>query len=446
MSTKLFDIWFRLSSSLWFIPALMVALSIGLWYGMIQLDGFLEESDSPFTWIFASSADGVRALLAAIAGSIITVAGVVFSITIVVLSQSAAQFGPQLVKSFMQDKSTQLTLGIFSATFVYSLLTLGSVRGNGDSTNSQAATALAVLLSLASIGILIRFIHNMARSVQSNRIIAGIIKEMGASIGRVFPASSAKVTETDKKDEFKSFLPDDFDRTARPVLASSNGFIQAIDLHKLLRAAEEKNVILKVRCTPGGFVSWKSALVSAGPVGYLGEDFDERIRKAFVIGDDRTAEQDIEFSIERLSMIAVRALSPSINDPYTASICIRWLGVMLCRLAGLNFHNSLHFDKEKKLRVITEPVSYGEFLDAAFNEIRHSAASPMVFLYLLENIGIISEFINKPDDYSALMRHAGYIEEESRRKLAGHDLQKVKEKFDSIVITLNANRPGAKQA
>ena len=426
MKSKVFDIWYRLSSSLWFVPSLMVALSIGLWYGMGRLDAYLIEQSFSLGWIFSSGVEGTRSILSTIAGSIITVAGVVFSITIVVLSQLAGQFGPQLVKSFMQDKSTQIALGIFSATFIYSLLALSSVRNTNGDSPSQAATALALLLALASIGVLIRFIHGMARSVESNRIIAAVVKEMNASLDRVFPSGPPKGPLG--RDMAMDTALDNIDTVGCAVIASKSGFLQAVDLGRLVRIAEESDVVINVRFSPGEFIPWKAELVSLWPAECADENLSVKIRRAFVIGDERTTEQDIELSIERLSMIAARALSPSINDTYTAVICLRWLGVMLCQIAERSFLEPYHYDKEKRLRIITRPVRFSAFVSAAFDEIRHSAGSPEVFVGLLENIDTVSRFIKSPEDRDNLVRHARDIEFYSRRKLSGGDLQKVENK------------------
>ena len=262
MKSKVFDIWFRFISSLWFIPAIMVISAIILWYVMSLVDATLDEWNISLWWVYSGGLEGARSIFSTIASSIITVAGVVFSITIVVLSQSAGQYGPQLVRSFMQDRSTQIALGTFVATFIYSLLTLGTLRGISGDSPPQAGTTLALLLALASIGVLIQFIHNMARSIQSNRIIARVAKEMNGSINRVFPAGSGHNTADQLKNN-ETPIPDTFDATARPIFSSQSGFIQAIDLDKLMRVAEKMDLIFKIQLNPGQFVPWKGRLGSA---------------------------------------------------------------------------------------------------------------------------------------------------------------------------------------
>ncbi|MDD5701798.1 MAG: DUF2254 domain-containing protein, partial [Dehalococcoidales bacterium] len=416
MKSKVFEIWFRFISSLWFIPAIMVISAIILWYVMSLVDATLDEWNISLWWVYSGGLEGARSIFSTIASSIITVAGVVFSITIVVLSQSAGQYGPQLVRSFMQDRSTQIALGTFVATFIYSLLTLGTLRGISGDSPPQAGTTLALLLALASIGVLIQFIHNMARSIQSNRIIARVAKEMNGSINRVFPAGSEHNTADQLKNN-ETPIPDTFDATARPIFSSQSGFIQAIDLDKLMRVAEKKDLIFKIQFNPGQFVPWKGRLVSAWPAEHVGEKLAESIQKAFTIGDERTTEQDVEFSIERLAMIAVRALSPGINDPYTAIICIKWLGVMLSQLAEHSSLPSYHYDKNAKLRIVTNPVLFSAFADAAFNEIRYSASSPVIFIQLLDVIDLVSNIIKTPQGHDILSKHARDIDYESRQKL-----------------------------
>jgi len=434
VKSRLFDIRYRLVSSLWFIPLLMVVLAMVLWYAMSLVDTDLSERNISFWWFYSGGIEAARSILSTIASSIITVAGVVFSITIVVLSQSAGQFGPQLVKSFMQDRSTQIALGTFVATFIFSLLTLVTLRGISGNSQPQAVTTLALLLALASIGVLINFIHNMARSIQSNRIISAIVKEMNGSIGRIFPSSSESSSSHHPESD-KTSLPDTFESTARSVLSTRSGFIQAIDIDKLMQVSARKELILRIRFNPGQFVPWKGRLVSAWPADHMDEKLDRSIQKAFIIGDERTTEQDVAFSLERLAMIAVRALSPGINDPYTATICIKWLGVMLSRLAEQSSLPSYHFDKKGRLRIVTSPVMFSVFADTAFNEIRHSASSPVIFIQLLDAIGAVSNFTEYPQ-HRILLKHSRDIDFESRRKLTGSDLQRVRDKYMEVLKKL----------
>ncbi len=411
----------------------MVALSIGLWYLMTWVDTVLGEEGVTLWWVSFGGVESARSILSTIASSTITVAGVVFSITIVVLSQSASQFGPQLVKNFMQDRSTQLTLGVFSGTFIYSLFMLSSLRGATGETLPQSGITVALLLAATSIVFLINFIHAMAKSIQSNRTISAVIRELDRSVQRAFPEPS----EEEGSVHMQVVLPADFENRAIPIITVNPGFLQTNDMAKLITIAEKKDLIISLAHIPGDFVPFRGELGLAWPREHLDDRVLRDLRGAFIIGDERTTEQDIRLSIERLAMIATRALSPSVNDPYTAGICVDWLGSSLCRLAERTVPEPAHYDGSGRLRVMSRPLGLGDMLDIAYIQIRHSAESPLVFSTMLNSLAHISVCITSLEDRNALMHNIRLTRIAMEKKVPPHDLPPLRRAYIAAIAAVN---------
>ena len=191
MRVRIVSLWEEIRSSYWFVPALMAALSAALSFATIALDEALDrEFIIAFGLVWSGGAEGARGLLSTVAGSMITVAGVIFSITIASFAQASSQFGPHLLRSFMRDTGNQIVLGTFIATFVYSLLVLRTVRSdtNGGEVVPYVSVTLSMLLALASLGLLIYFIHHTSRSIQAPVVISAVADDLLESIDRLFPA------------------------------------------------------------------------------------------------------------------------------------------------------------------------------------------------------------------------------------------------------------------
>jgi uncharacterized membrane protein len=189
MKTKLLKLWDSLRATFWLVPTLMAIMAIGLSFAMVALDEAVGNRVlEKVGWVWAGGPEGARGLLSTVAGSMITVAGVVFSITIVALSLASSQYGPRLLRNFVRDKGNQIVLGSFIATFVYCLLVLRTVRGDDGAHFVPAiAITLGMVLTLASLGVLIYFIHHVSISIQAATIIGLVSHELNEVIERLFP-------------------------------------------------------------------------------------------------------------------------------------------------------------------------------------------------------------------------------------------------------------------
>jgi len=436
MKTKFSKLLDSLHSSFWFVPTLMVVLAIGLSFLTIQIDQSADtEIIGNLGWAYALGPNGSRAILSAIAGSMVSVATTAFSITIVALQLASSQFGPRLLRNFMQDTGNQIVLGTFISTFVYSLLVLRTI--NGVAKNEfvpHLAVTCGIGLAIASIGVLIYFIHHSASSIQVDNVISKVGRELDDVIDRLFPKQIGRGASKQRQ-EPSSEIPANFDRDACPIQASSSSYIQAIDADQLMQTAIKENLLLQLQHRPGDFVVKGSPIAIVYPAEAVNKKLAEQINSAFLVGSQRTDQQDIEFSINQLVEIASRALSPGINDPFTAVRCIDQLSAALCHLAQREIPSAYRYDDEDKLRVIAKPVSFVDVIDAAFNQIRqYGRTSVSVTMRLLEAIAVIAPFTHTKVDRSALLRHANMIERGSHEEISEElDQKDVKERYLAAV-------------
>ncbi len=410
MPTRLLYLWDSLRTSYWLVPAVMSIAAAGLAFGTVTIDHTVRESLSDW-WIYSGGPQGARAVLSTIAGSMITVAGVVFSITIVALSLASGQFGPRLLRNFIRDRNNQFVLGTFTGTFIYCLLVLRTVVGTGETEFVPGlAVAVGILLALASLGVLIHFIHHVAITIQANQIIATVSQEMHATIDRLWPDELGQDLIKDFEDAGRADLPDHFESQARTVAACGNGYVGAIEQERLMRLAKEHDVVVRLLRRPGQFVIEGNPLALVWPGDRVDNELARIINGTVLFEVQRTPYQDVEFTVDQLVEVAVRALSPGINDPFTAIICVDWLSEALGRLARRSMPSPYRYDDEGKLRVVTRGVSFADVVDAAFNQIRqYGRTSASVMIHMLDAVAAVSYVVRRPSDRIALERHAKLI-------------------------------------
>jgi uncharacterized membrane protein len=405
----------KLHSSYWFIPSVMAIMAGILASLLVYLDLLYEENRLiELSWINLTGAAGARAILSTVAGSMITVTGIVFSITIVTLSLTSQQFGPRLLQNFMRDRGNQFVLGMVTSTYLYCLLVLRTVSETERSPFVPHLSILvAVLLAILCVGVLIYFIHHVAESIQVTNIIAGVSRDLSSCIDRQFPEKISETvgsTETDRASV--GWLPENFDGEVRSLPALSSGYLQGIDFSGLLKLTEEKDLILRIGHRVGHFIVAGAPLLEVWPgkAGASG-DLAKEMSEFFIIGHKRSQDQDPEFLLNELVEIAARALSPGINDPFTAISCVNHLGVALSNLAQRVFPQNLKKDGTDKVRVILYPTTFEQMVNVAFNQIRQYGRTHVaVTLSLLENIRVIIPFARNQEQRDALLRQAALIE------------------------------------
>ncbi len=405
MKARLLFLIERLRTSYWLVPSTMTFISALFAVTIVELDrvavlgGFLRH------WSYGGGAEGARAVLETIASSMITVAGVVFSITVVALSLASSQFGPRLLRNFIRDRSSQFVLGTFVSTFVYCILVMRTVRSEDEQFVPHMSVAFGVAFALWSLGVLIFFIHHVAVSIQADRIIRVVSDELLETIDSLFPE---KEEFTAQSAPAGSVLPSEDD--AAEIAAGESGYLSGISVEELVRLAEREDLFVRIVVRPGHFIVRGSVLCRISPRERLNRTCESSLAKLFVIGQQRTALQDLEFTVNQLVEIAVRALSPGVNDPFTAVICVDRIGEALCRLAERKFPPPEEFDSTGRIRVVRYPVTFSDITDAALNQIRqYGRSSVAVSLRLLDMLAVVARFVRRNGDRVAVERHAALV-------------------------------------
>jgi uncharacterized membrane protein len=435
---KISALWDSLRTSYWFVPMLMALASVALWSGVYYLDILLKSDPGRYiSWIYTGGPDGAREVLSVTAGSMITIAGVTFSITIVALTLASQQFGPFLLRNFMRDTGNQIVLGTFIATFIFCLLALRTVRGVNDITFvPHVSVSVGVVMAMLSLGVLIYFIHHVSAFIQVSNIIAVVSQDLDEAIDRIFPEKLGRDAEPDSSEDWK--IPERFDEESGPVTITARGYIKAIDNDKLLGLAKEESIVISLLKRPGDFVAEGDVTARVWPANSLSDSISAGINESFIVGSQRTSPQDAEFVINQLVEIAVRALSSGFNDPFTAVICIDHIGAGLRRLAGRAIPSPLRKDEENILRVVAYPRTFTEMAASAFDQIRHYGSSnPVVSRRLLETIYDLAGHIRREEDRQALLRHAEMIERGSNGIPEKEDRNEVYELYRRTRLALS---------
>ena len=435
----------KLRVSFWFLPTLMATGAVVMALGMVALDQTVtDERLHAWGWAYSGGAQGASAVLQTIAGSMITIAGVVFSLPLVALSLASSQYGSRLLRNFMRDTMTQLVLGTFVATFLYCLLVLRTIRRTEEGGFvPHLSVTLGVLFAIASLWVLIYFIHHVAVSIQADEIVARVSDDLNSGIDRLFPARGQAANAGGPED---AGVPANFSEGAAPIGAPGDGYLQIVDLDALLRVARDADVILRLERRPGQYVVRDYPLVRAWPGDRVSPELAKAVTAAFVLGSQRTSVQDVEFALQELVELAVRALSPGINDPFTAIVCVDRIGTALVRLARREMPSPYRTDQDRRLRIIAPPASFAGIVDGAFNGIRQaSAGSVMVTVRLLEMIELVAAATPLSDDQKAVMaRHADMVARDARTTTRDHnDRVDVEDRYAKVTEALGRRTDAA---
>lgn len=397
----------RLRSTYWFLPSSVTVAAVLLAFGNVAIDRSVSNSSFWLGWIFTGGPDGARALLSAVAGSVVTVVSVTFSVMVVALTVSSQHFGPRLLNSFMRDNAAQLVLGTFTGTFAYCLIVLRTVQGQGDGSGRfvpHLSVTVAVILTLISVGMLIYYVHHIALSLQVSEITAGIGRDLERAIERLYPERVGAGALPPARP-----LPEP-PAGAVALEGGLSGYVQEIDSGKVLSLACRHETTLWITAKPGDFVVAGEPLAMAHPPPAQQESLARALRKAYLVDVDRTSRQDAAFAVQQLVEIALRALSPGVNEPFTAITCIDRLGQGLTSLAGRRIPSGARTDDEDAVRVVSPPRTFAELVTAAFEPILHHAdRSFVVALRMLETLGRLALVARRPEDRDALTAIAGDV-------------------------------------
>lgn len=409
MWVRLSNIWESLRTNYWLIPATMTTAAVGLAFLTHQIDLQLrKKAIQNWEWIWTGAPEGAREVLSTIASSMITVAGVTFSITIVALAQASSQFGPRLLRTFIRDTGNQVVLGTFVSTFIYCLLVLRTVHGSNENYFvPNLSVTCALVLSLFSLGVLIYFIHHVCLAIQAENLVANVGLEFERSIQSHFPEAKSSEPETEST---PPDLPHPDDAAAFNVCSQSTGYLQAVDYDSLKESAVKNSAVYRVLHHGGDFIAEGTCLVTVQPMSAAAGDLNEEVCDAFIFGRRRTPTQDVDYLVHQLVEIAVRALSPGVNDPFTAVSCVDWLGAGLISMLHRKLPPGTTRDSEGTIRVIHHHFSFEHTLAAAFNQIRqNSSGNVAVSIRLLETLQSIAEQAGTREQKAAIAEHVEKI-------------------------------------
>lgn len=422
MRTRISENWTTLTSGLWFLPTFMVLGSFALAILTLWLDneyGF--EWESGLGLIYASSVDGGRELLSTIAGSMMTVTGVVFSITIVTLSLTSNQYGPRLLRNFLTDRGNQFVLGTFLATFTYSLVILRTLQDSGeDASAPELSITIGALLALISLGVLIYFIHHISQSIQASSILSGVGKELAGSINTLFPERIGDPEKQQHRSDVQD--PPDLSSAHLNITSDTAGYVRAIDPEAMVQAAVDNNAILHLDVKPGAYVFQNGLMARAWVASGNRETLVEAVHKAVVIGRSRTPFQDIDFLMSQLVQSALLALSPGINNSIVAIEAIDWIGSSLAQIAERELPEEHRYDDDGNLRVVAHPATFISLMEEAFNPLRESARSnTLVTIHMLETLAKIEPHTYRMADRQAIFEQGRMLEQVGREGASSDD-------------------------
>lgn len=398
MKAYLQQLIYRIKGSYWFIPSLMVLSAILLSQVTIWIDrtignGWLQD----FWFTSMNQPDGARALLATVAGSMITVAGVTFSLTILAVSHATSHFGPRLLDNFMRDRGNQITLGTFVATFLYCLLVLRVVRGGAvpeswelsvEAFVPQLSLFIGLVLTIASVGELIYFIHHVPDSIHISTVLRRLAIDMSEKFDELYPET---VGQALAEEERVPVVANDF---LHEVRSDTTGYLQGIDEDELMRFAKQHQTVVRLLKRPGDFIRQSEIIAEITRTPEWNEDGLKQVRRGFTIGYSRTPTQDIFFILNEFVEVATRALSPGVNDPFTAMQCIDWLSDGLVQLSQRKLPTRYRLDDQDELRIITTEVTHADFIHSMIWQlvpyVRDDRNASLYFIASMQNVIEIS--------------------------------------------------------
>jgi uncharacterized membrane protein len=409
----------QLADTFWLVPGLLVLTGVLAAISLIALDrsgvlpGWL--LDDP--WLYNGGGTGARTLLGAVASSTIGVAGTVFSITIAALSLAAGQMGPRLLRNFVRDRGNQFTLGAFLGTFSYALMVLRSVRTQSEGEFvPHLALSVGIVLAFVCVATLVYFVGHMAGRINVDTVIELVSDDVRSTLQRL-TADEAQTTAP----------PSSYWRGATPVVDPRRGYLQHLDQESLAGWAAKNNTAIRLLVRPGDYVFPGAPIAVALPAI---NDAGEAIREATALGPHRGSAADIDFSVRQLVEVAVRALSPGINDPHTAMSVLERLGSTLCDIVPLQLPTGV-WVRDDRVALVVPSLDYDELVDAMFHMIRQNArGSTAVLLKLLTVLTWVVSCERDLSRIRTLQRHADLVLADAERDVANRaDLDDLRTRF-----------------
>jgi uncharacterized membrane protein len=425
-----------LRTNLWLVPTVEIVLAAALFAGTYALDRAAYDGTLHFpSFVISGSADAARQILTAIAAAVITVVTLVFSITIVTLTLASTQFGPRMLRNFIRDWITQFTLGSFVATFVYAILALVSIgpSSHGEFVPHLSVTVTMVLVVL-DVAVLVVFIDHIAKSIQLPQVIASIAHDLARAIeAEVAPRTVSKAGPS--LGEMLVRLDED----SGVVRAPSSGYLQYVSLRTLIDISSRSRAVIRLLYRPGHFVIEGQPLANVWPAAAT-PGVARALGGAHATGPHRTLTQDLSFAVDQLVEIAIRALSPAVNDTFTALACIDWLGDGLCKLASGWHPATVHRDAAGHVRVITVTVGFRRLVERSHDKIRQaSRGMPAVMIRQLDGLAKVMAYTTSTEQREVLLEQAAMILRASEESVPEQaDRADVRRRYDTVLAAVSS--------
>jgi uncharacterized membrane protein len=426
MLPRLLSFWRDLWSTLWALPVLMVVVAGAA--AVLAVHFPLRQGEDPVWFLYSGNAEDAPQFLSSLVTAMITMATLVVSITMVVLTLAAQQLGPRLIRSFMADRRTQVTLGLFVATVVYLLIVLRSTYGGTNKVPNLAVTGGTALVLLCLVALLV-FVHHLARSIVVDTIIDRVGEALDADVERLLPAADFEAHAE------PSTRPRE---GGAPLVLHHSGYVQAINHHGMVEIAKEADAMIELSLKPGRHVIEGGVLAWIAPPDAATSEVRTKLEKCLVLGGERASIQDLETSIRQLVEVALRALSPSINDPFSAMAVVDRLTESLRKIMQRGTSQCVWTDDDGTIRLLAPGSTFADTVEEAFRQVRqHSQNQPAVLIRLVEGLGQLLAQANATQR-RVLQKEIEIILETGRRHIAQKEDLKVLEERSTLALAKSA--------
>lgn len=441
---KLF--WGKLFESAWFIPAVISIGYVILAGILLYIDERIEHKYWAWTSVLQIGTSGVRQVLSVTTGAVVSLIGVVFSLSMVVLTLAANQFGSKVLQNFLSNSKNKVVMGLLIGTFLFSLTLLAYIDTSQDSSQHTPVIAFITSLVLTVIAVvsILYFTHNISVSIQADQVISVIAEELNESVEKILLDIDEKpaISLESQQQRWASI------RTlkAEKIYAHAAGYVEFIYIDRLVSIAKKENIYIEQLLRPGEFIIEHCPILIVyfytQPVSDL---VKAELQRCFSLGRKRTPFSDIEFSVVQLMQIALRALSPGINDSLTAIACIDWLSASLGQMAGKSFPFEYVADQNQTVRVKKKEFTFEGAADAMFNPLRQNVRdNEMVMIHLLEAIAQVLQVSQKKIYADVLLHHATLMLEAAKENFPNElDLEELVDRYELCQeIYQNKKLPG----
>ena len=461
MYTRAINRWDSIRNSFWFLPGAMSLGALLLALACTWIDGPLRTwLADQVPWIGVSTS-AARATLAAISSATVSIAGIVFSVMLVTLSITSSQYGSRLLRTFMSDTVTQLALGTLVGTSLFAMTALAGIRDRGGTSVANISVIVGLAMAIASLAVLIAFIHHVAKLIQAPNVVAAVAQDLDAAFDRLFPEGVGAPADARHSVPADFTVPDE--GSGAPVVSTIEGYLQAIDANTLINLGKSRDLFLRLLVKPGEFVERGQCLLEVWPLEVLtpdarkieireshshqngrrtasdfGVEFEAAVNEALIVGPRRTPRQDAECALEELVEVAVRALSPGINDPFTAMSCIDRIAASLGRVAERNPSHPLRFDRDGMPRIFAPVTTFADLMDAAFNQIRqHGCQCVAVAIRMVSAFRRIAAHAQNGEQLESIRLHASMLQRDFRSHVdQPEDGDDFKRRYDTLIQVL----------